>query len=211
MKYLDRFVQYLNESNDYDDLSMDELKEMLLPISDLEIEYTIEPPKVMTSGEFSGRKYVNIRFKNDFKTGEFGGYTNQIVDNRFWDFLEELTTLRHRLESDFVSITNNWTNYITLTFVQMSKVEEDDLFKLRKLSNEMGLILNSAKSMFSYSIVRELDEKNTKLIVRCGGTLTEQRYTDRKWNGLFRDIDFSQFNVSKDVSDGYARITITVK
>jgi len=55
MKYLSKFVNYLNESaEDITDLSQEELEELLIPMSDLGLEYSFTEPRTITSGEFSG-------------------------------------------------------------------------------------------------------------------------------------------------------------
>ena len=75
MKYLSRFVTYLNESNeDITDLSKEELDQMLIPITDLGIEYSLTEPRTITEGEFSGYKSMNINFRNSFKVGPSGGF-----------------------------------------------------------------------------------------------------------------------------------------
>ena len=216
MKYLNRFVTYLNESNgDITDLSKDELDELLIPMVDMGIEYSFTTPRVITEGEFSGYKSMNIQFRNSFEMGPAGGYTEQIIDEKFWDFLDELIALKNRLESSKVSINTNWRHYIIVTFIQKAKVE-GDLFLVQKLYNEMSTRTNAAKSDFSNTMTKILDKENLKITVRCGGSWGTASYTDRKWNGLFRGIDFSKFNIEKEVTeDRYgvksAIITITLK
>ena len=90
MRYLENFVNYLNESaEDITDLSKEELDELLIPITDLGIEYSLTEPRTITEGEFSRFKSMNIQFRNTFKVGPSGGYTEQIIDDKFWDFLDE--------------------------------------------------------------------------------------------------------------------------
>lgn len=72
------------------------------------------------------------------------------------------------------------------------------------------------KSDFANSMVKRLYKDDLKIVITCGGGLSSGEYTDRKWNGLFRGIDFSKFNVDKEVTeDRYgsksATITITLK
>ena len=123
MRYLEKFVNYLNESTeDITDLTKEELDELLIPISDLGVEYSFTAPRVITDGEFSGYKSMNIVFRNSFQLGASGGYTDQIIDDKFWDFLDELIALKNRLESARVSISTNWRHHIIVTFVQKSKV-----------------------------------------------------------------------------------------
>ena len=216
MKYLEKFVNYLNESTeDITDLTKEELDELLIPMTDLGIEYSFTAPRVITDGEFSGYKSMNIQFRNSFQLGVSGGYTEQIIDEKFWDFLDELIALKNRLESARVSISTNWRHHIIVTFIQKAKVE-GDLFTIQKLYNDMALRTNDSKSDFTNNMTKTLDKENLKITVRCNGGFGSSDYTDRKWNGLFRGIDFSKFNVEKEITEGRfggksAVITITLK
>jgi hypothetical protein len=216
LKYFENFVNYLNESTeDVTDLSKEELDELLIPMTDLGIEYSITTPRVITDGEFSGYKSLNIQFRNSFNLGPAGGYTEQIIDEKFWDFLDELIALKNRLESSRVSINTNWRHGIVVTFIQKAKVE-GDLFTIQKLYNEMSVRTNASKSDFSNGMVKRFNKDELKIVVTCGGSFGSAEYTDRKWNGLFRGIDFSKFNVEKEITeDRYgsksATITITLK
>ncbi len=211
MKYLERFCNYLNESNGIEDLSKEDLDEMLLPIRDLEIEYSYQAPRIITEGEFAGYTSMNIAFRNNFKTGPMGGYTDMIIDEKFWEFLDELIAFKNRLESVQVAITTNWKWGIVLSFIQNAKVE-GDFFKMQKLYNEMTKRTSAAKSDFANSTTKKFDKDTMTITVRC-----RDGYTDRKWNGLFRGIDFSEFNVEKTISDPdrwgerTAVVTITLK
>jgi hypothetical protein len=216
LKYFENFVNYLNESaEDITDLTKEELDELLIPIADLGVEYSFNSPRVITDGEFAGYKSMNIQFKNSFQIGPSGGYTEQIIDDKFWDFLDELIALKNRLESARVSISTNWRNYIVVTFIQKAKVE-GDLFTIQKLYNEMSLRTNASKSDFTNNMTKKLDKDQLKITVNCNGSWDTASYTDRKWNGLFRGIDFSKFNVDKQITtDRHGRndatITITLK
>ena len=215
MKYLHKFLNHLNESQDITDLSKEELDEMLLPIKDLDIEYSFQAPRTITEGEYEWYTSMNIIFRNSFKTGPMGGYTEMIIDDKFWEFLDELISFKNRLESVQVSINTSWKWGIVVCFIQNAKVE-GDLFKVQKLHNEMGKRINDSKSGFSNSTSRTLDKDELKITVNCNG-YGDDGYTDRKWNGLFRGIDFSDFNIEKVITDtahsGYktAKVTITLK
>ena len=210
LKYFENFVNYINESNeDINDLSKEELDELLIPIKDLGIEYSLTEPRTITEGEFSGYKSMNINFRNTFKVGPSGGYTEQIIDDKFWDFLDELIALKNRLESSKVTINTNWKHHIVVTFVQKSKVE-GDLFLVQQLYNEMTKRTSASKSDFVNGMTKKLDKEELKITVNCSGFSS---YTDRKWNGLFRGIDFSKFNVEKEITEdryGYKNATITI-
>ncbi len=212
MRYLEKFVTYLNESSeDITDLSKEDLDELLLPMSDLGIEYSFSEPITITEGEFSGYKSINIIFRNTFKLGPSGGYTEQIIDDKFWEFLDELIALKNRLESSRVSIHPHMRHHIVVTFIQKAKVE-GSLFLVQQLYNEMRKRTYAAKSDFVNNMTKEIDKDEFKITFNCGS----DEYTDRKWNGLFRGIDFSKFNVEKEITeDSYgdksAIITITLK
>ena len=214
MKYLHKFLQHLNESQYITDLSKEELDDLLIPIKDLEIEYSFQEPRTITEGEYEGYKSMNITFRNSFKSGPMGGYTEMIIDEKFWEFLDELIAFKNRLESVQVSINTNWKWGIVVCFIQNAKVE-GDLFKIQKLYNEMAKRTNASKSDFVNCMTKRLNKEELKITVNCNG-FREGAYTDRKWNGLFRGIDFSEFNVDKNVTeDSYggkqAVVTITLK
>jgi hypothetical protein len=213
VRYLEKFVTYLNESNDITDLSKEDLDELLLPITDLGIEYSFSEPRTITEGEFSGYKSINIIFRNSFKLGPSGGYTEQIIDDKFWEFLDELIALKNRLESSRVSINPHMRYHIVVTFIQKVKVE-GSLFLIQQLYNEMRERTSASKSEFTNLMTKKLDKDEFKITVYCGGYWNTASYTDRKWNGLFRGIDFSKFNVEKEITtnkDGYKKATVTIE
>jgi hypothetical protein len=214
LKYLHKFLQHLNESLDITDLSKEELDEMLLPIKDLEMTYSFTEPITITEGEYEGFTSMNIIFRNNFKTGPMGGYTEMIIDERFWEFLDELIAFKNRLESVQVSIAPSFKYNIVVSFIQNAKVE-GDLFKIQKLYNEMIKRTSAAKSDFVNGMTKKLNKEELKITVNCNG-FGDGSYTDRKWNGLFRGIDFSDFNVEKNITediygDKKAEVIITFK
>jgi len=213
MRYLEKFITYIKESGeDITDLSKEELEDLLIPITDLGIDVSFSGPRIITTGEFYGYKSLNIVFRNNFKLGSGGGYSEQIIDPKFWDFLEELIAFKRRLESNRVSIGMNWRHHIILTFVQKAKVE-GDLLLMQELYNKMHEKTSAAKSDFANGMVKAFSKD--KIVITCGG-FREAEYTDRKWNGLFRGIDFSKFNVEKEITEDRwgaksAVVTITLK
>ena len=215
MKYLHKFLQHLNESHDIADLSREELNDMLLPIKDLDITYSFGEPRTITEGEYEGYTSMNIVFRSSFKSGSMGGYTEMIIDDKFWEFLDELISFKNRLESVQVSIAPSFKHNIVVNFIQNSKVE-GDLFKIQKLYNQMSKKTTASKSEFANNMLKRLHKDELKIVIVCGSDWEEASYTDRKWNGLFRGIDFSEFNVDKNINrDGQggskAEVTITVK
>ena len=115
---------------------------------------------------------------------------------------------------NIVGITSDLKWGVTLSFIQNAKVE-GDMFKMQKLYNEMTKRTSAAKSDFVNGMTKRFDKENMTITVNCNGFDTGS-YTDRKWNGLFRGIDFSKFNIDKVLEEDRwgvknATITITLK
>ena len=138
MKYLDKFFNYIKESHS-DDLSDDDLSDMLLPLTDLGFTYTISEPISITEGKFEGRTSRRIMLSNTFEVSNVDGL-NGISDKRVWDFLQEIVIFKEMLDSDLVtfSITSSSSgNFrVYINFIQRSKVD-DNLFKLEKLYSKI--------------------------------------------------------------------------
>ena len=101
-------------------------------------------------------------------------------------------------------------HHIIVTFIQKAKVE-GSLFLIQQLFNEMSKRTNASKSDFTNNMVKRLHKEDLKIVVNCNGDWDTASYTDRKWNGLFRGIDFSKFNVEKEIIDGsYGRKNATI-
>jgi hypothetical protein len=75
---------------------------------------------------------------------------------------------------------------------------------VQQLYNEMRKRTSAAKSDFVNNMTKEIDKDEFKITFNCGS----DEYTDRKWNGLFRGIDFSKFNIEKEITKNYGNITI---
>jgi hypothetical protein len=123
MRYLENFVNYLNESvEDITDLSKEELDGLLIPITDLGIEYSLTEPRTITEGEFSGYKSMNINFRNSFKLGPSGGYTEQIIDD-------------------------NYVQVSTLCFIDKKKDPKELALELMKPFNDNKILVNNIKKL----------------------------------------------------------------
>jgi len=233
MKYLDKFFNYIKESHN-DDLSNDDLSDMLLPLTDLGFTYTISEPMSITEGKFEGRTSRRVTLSNTFEVNNVDGL-NGISDKRVWDFLQEIVIFKEMLDSDLVTfgITSGSSGNLRvyINFVQRSKVD-DNLFKLQKLYSKMVKRKSQIISDFANTMYSKLYEDELKIVIKCGGSYRNMsgkrvaaQYTDRKWNNIFGSIDFSEFNVEKDITEQkillrrtgdkevykVAEITITVK
>lgn len=227
MKYLDKFFNYIKESH-IDDLSDDDLSDMLLPLTDLGFNYHISDPVTITEGKFEGRTSRRIMLSNTFEVNNVDGL-NGIADKRVWDFLQEIVLFKEMLDSDLVTFSmscgssGNFRCYIS--FVQKSKID-DNLFKIQKLYNKMIGKKSKIISDFVNTMYMKLYKDELKIVIKCGGSYrnmkgkrVDAQYTDRKWNNLFGEIDFSEFNIKKDITEQnekegiykIAEITITIK
>lgn len=198
MKYLNKFFDYIKEGIEISD---DEIHEFLIPIKeDLGIEYKLIDKRIITSGEWDGRSSRGIQFNiRNFKKLTIGGYTDQIFDNRFWEFMDEILTLRNRLESDLVSINPSISGYVTIHYL-LNEKESGPAYDLRRLYDQMSAKINGSKSQFSNSVSRKIYPEELKMVVSCGDSVSP--YTDRKWNGLFGSI-LSEFDVKKEFDENH--------
>ena len=126
-----------------------------------------------------------------------------IDDERIWEILDEVCTIKRRLESDkvFINLTNST---IQLSYLH-NQVDTNTLeFKLKKMKSEIDSKHLSAKSDFANGITVRI--VNDSVVVNCS-----MFYTRRKWNSLVRDIDFSDWDLDfKERSGTYVSSTITI-
>jgi hypothetical protein len=198
MKHITKFVKFLTESEEW---SKDDLGDFLLPFKDLGIEVVIENKRTALSGEYEGREITTIRiFLTNLKKVKVGNGVGldygTIYDERIWEILDEVCTLKRRLESDKVFI-HMTTAEIKVSYLH-GEVDTNSLeFRLKKLKSEIDSKHRTSKSDFANGIVVEV--KNDSVIVSCS-----MFYTRRKWNALTKDIDFSNWNL--DFKEGKGSI-----
>lgn len=210
MKHLSRFVKFLNESEEWNN---EDLEDFLIAFKDMGLQVRVDDKKTILSGQYEGREMTSIKIylstldkvKVDNSTGLNYG---TIYDDKIWDILIEVVTLKNRLESDKVFL------YLTTAEIEISylhgKTDTNALeFKLRKLKSEIDSKHRSARSDFANCITVAI--KDGTVIVNCS-----MAYTRRKWNSLVKDIDFSNWNldfkenIGRELYDT-AVITITPK
>jgi len=212
MKHLTKFIKFLTESEEWES---DDLNEFLIPFKHLGIEVEVNDKNTILSGEYEGREITRIRiFLYNLKKitrdeyNPFGINFNTIYDDRIWEILDEVCTLKRRLESDKVFI------HLTTAEIQISylhgQADTNTLeFKLEKLKSEIDSKHRSAKSDFANCVTVKV--KDDAIVVNCS-----MAYTRRKWNSLVKGIDFSNWNLDfkEDIDGGLydtASITITPK
>jgi hypothetical protein len=198
MKHITKFVKFLTESEEWD---KDDLNDFLIPLKHIGIEVIIENKRTALSGEYEGREITTIRIflTNLKKVGVGNGVGldyGTIYDERIWEILDEVCTLKRRLESDKVFI-HMTTAEIKVSYLH-GQVDTNSIeFRLKKLKAEIDSKHRSAKSDFANGVVVEV--KNDSVIVNCS-----MFYTRRKWNALTKGIDFSNWNL--DFKEGQGSI-----
>lgn len=213
MKHLTKFVKFLTESEEWD---KEDLEDFLTPLKHLGIEVVVNDKHTILSGEYEGREITRIRIYLDglekIKRDAYnliGLHFGTIYDDRIWEILDEVCTLKRRLESDKVFI------HLTTAEIQISylhgQTDTNELeFKLKKLKSEIDSKHRSSKSDFANGIVVRI--KDDAVVVNCS-----MFYTRRKWNSLVKGIDFSNWNLDfKEAESTYSdlqncTITITPK
>lgn len=222
MKHLEKFIEYIRESRE---VSNDELEDILVPFTDMGIEFELSNEKTATKGRFAGKKFRSVDFL--LKTTQEPGFhkwpnTEVTFDNKVWEFLDELITVKSRLESYSDNEIGFYINQISGASVSDSGwrasiffiTGEDEMgeeFELKRLYKDLESKYNSCRSDFCYSMIKKLDIPNKQITVKA------DHYTDRKWKTFTRGIDLSKFDVStSEVPSNYSfesttLITIKVK
>jgi hypothetical protein len=200
MKHITKFVEYIKESKGI--INDEYLIELLLPFLDMGIEYRIGDEETITKGEFTGRKYKQIFFKLDkVETTNIFGWNETIIDNNIWEFLDEIISLKLRLDSDLVGIhmTNNthigWA--FTIAYILGGEAESGVELELKKIYNALQSKHNKTNTDFGYNMSKKLNLEDKNIVVTISNY-----FTIRKWNLFVRDIDMSKFDVDiKEYSD----------
>ena len=198
MKYLNKFARYLSESNE---ISIEDVKEFIIPFQDMGLECDITDSEMITSGKFIGRKCRKIIIDiSKLEKDIFG-----IIDQNIWEILDELITLKNRLESEGVFLCIGHQD-IFVTFLEKAEIDSD-LAELIKLYRSFEYVYIERKTDFTKSIVSSINLDEEKITIK----INSREYTDRKWNLLIRDIDFSKFDIDKHRYDSVIIFTIVPK
>lgn len=206
MKHLTKFIKFLTESEEW---SEDDLNEFLIPLKHIGIEVIVDNKRTALSGEYEGREISTIRIflthLGKVKVGNGIGLDyGTIYDEKIWEILDEVCTLKRRLESDKVFI-HMTTSEIKVSYLH-GQVDTNTLeFKLKKLKSEIDSKHRSSKGDFANGVVVRI--KDDSVIVDCS-----MFYTRRKWNILVKGIDFSDWNLDFKEVDGniYDSCVITI-
>lgn len=211
MKHLTKFVKFLTENHEWD---KEDLEDFLIPFKHLGIEVVVNDKHTILSGEYEGREITTIRiFLTQLEKERISSNTGldygTIYDDRIWEILDEVCTIKRRLESDkvFIHLT---TAEIKVSYLHGLADINALEFKLKKLKSEIDSRHRSLKSDFANCLTVVI--KDSAVVVNSSAF-----YTRRKWNSLVKGIDFSNWNLDfKEEESSYAdlqncTITITPK
>jgi hypothetical protein len=217
MKHLKEFFNYIKESKSID---KEEVETMLLPIKDMGFRISYSEGVIISVNvrdKNHGKKYLKVHIDlSSLNRSDIiiDGYrTKEIDDNRLWEILDEIMSLRGRLMGehienciiDFIIRENYFA--ISLILVGNKEEEKSDEFLLIELMSILKSKLNNMKTDFSYNTLVSLNNDNGEYSIDIKSN--PYWYTDRKLNNLFRGIDMSRFNVNKYIgSNVINRITI---
>ena len=198
MKHLTQFFYYIKESSESGNFDTDTLNDLLVPIIDLGVEYSISDKSTVTEGEFVGSQRMSVDFSfGNFKSTLGVGYSIPVIyDDKIWLFLDELISFKNRLDNDKILLYFNHSNHagfkISIIFIT-GEVEDTDFFKLETLHNELRKKMN-VRTDFYYSMSATLNKDEPSLNIRISDD-----YTDRKFSNFLRGVDVSQFKIDKEI------------
>ena len=224
-----KFNNFINEAKI---LSPDDIQRLMLPFTDMDLDYYLTEEEIVTKsdflGKFLGRKYRTIVIY----TKKLNPVDTYFQDDRIWEFLDEILSLKDRLQTEMVLISTRTDNY-TLKYVTNSDPASDLVLKLMSLDKAIKYKLTYSTTDFANAFSSKFYED--KLIIefdfftlRKWNRLTKPNLILlllRKWNRLINSLsnsmDINDFNV--DIDEEYKKpnasiwdqdrvtITITVK
>lgn len=205
MKYLNRFFNYIKESNQFD---LDEIKSMLLPVEDMGIDIVMSDGTIF-DGEYSGHDYLSITFRlNSLKSESLivNSYGSKFInDDKIWEFFDEFLTFRGRL------LQNGLSNDCLIRFYEVrgehiikiiligDKGNKDS--RLLELSQRMRSELNKMRTDFSYDTT--VTYNDNYIIVKT----SEYSYSDRKLKNLINrslklhSMSFDDIKIEKTIDE----------
>jgi len=179
MKHLTKFIEYLKESKEELDLDLI-VNNFLVPIKHLGVK--IDTYKsLVTSGEFAGYNETTISLNLEHFDRVDEKSNTKVKDKRLWELLDELIMFKNVMDETYGNSVAVWLGVTKIDIDIYSKIEEDDKYLIKKLSNEL-----KGNSKIYASISKE--EDSIKVWVEG---------TKRVWDNYIREnpIDFSKFNL----------------
>ena len=209
-----KFIELLKEAHEDDE---QELKDVTLDLSDELINFEIHKgyfsKQALDRGQI-GEKVVNIlhnkpiyeddkycfcidipleQLEGTIKLGDRFGKRNLIKDKKIFTIFRELYQISERYDNCFIHINAGAITYrpTIYLFILLDTEVDKDVTKLMQIFKEIKSRNSMAKSDFSNDTTVRLQDD--KIVISSNNW----SYTDRKFRGLIRDIDITDFKIEK--------------
>jgi hypothetical protein len=184
---IDNFNKFISENKDVENsITIEFINDCLVHIKDLGFKIYINDKEEIYphKGEFENRYYISVRIDANVEKDP-----NGFMGNKIFELLEEVTTLRYRLNC----LINLDRNFIFLRiFTDKTNIDNKEL-ELKKLRSLLRDRVYSGKTDFYHSITTDITDNEVILNIN-------REYTDRKLANMIKDIDLSKFEMTKKVN-----------
>lgn len=220
-----KFVELLRESHEEDEM---ELNDMLLDLQDELINFNIHKgyfsKQALDRGQtgesalyilhnrpiYDDDKYcfcIEIKLdqlQDTMKLGDRFGKRNLIKDKKIFTIFRELYQVSVRYDNCFLHINAGTITYnpSIFLFILLDTDIDTGTTKLMQIFKEIKSRNSAAKSDFSNDTTVRLEDD--KIVIKSNSW----SYTDRKFRGLIREIDLTDFKIEKTEIPGTVSNTI---
>ena len=143
------------------------------------------------------------QLQESLKLGDRFGRKSLIKDKKIFTIFRELYQISERYDNCFLHINNTPHRPAIYLFILLETEVDTSVTKLMQIFKEIKSRNNAAKSDFSNTTTVRLQDD--KIVI----TSLSWVYTDRKFRGLIRDIDLTDFKIEK-TQEGTGSITNTI-
>jgi len=207
-----KFIELLKEAHEDDE---QDLNDITLDLSDELIEFEIHKgyfsKQALDRGQ-QGEKIMGIlnnnpiyeddkycfcidipleQLQDSLKLGDRFGRKSLIKDKKIFIIFRELYQISERYDNCFLHINPTPHRPAIYLFILLETEVDKSTTKLMQIFKEIKSRNNAAKSDFSNNTTVRLQDD--KIVI----TSLSWDYTDRKFRGLIRDIDLTDFKIEK--------------
>lgn len=220
-----KFVDLLRESHEEDE---QELNDVLLDLQDELINFNLHKgyfsKQALDRGQI-GENALNIlhnrpvydddkycfcieikldQLQDTVKLGDRFGKRNLIKDKKIFTIFRELYQVSERYDNCFLHINAGTISYnpAIYLFILLDTEVDTNTTKLMQTFKEIKSRNSAAKSDFSHDTTVRLVDNS--IVIKSNSW----SYTDRKFRGLIRDIDLTDFKIEKTEEKGTVSDTI---
>ena len=219
-----KFIELLKEAHEDDE---QDLSDVTLDLSDELIEFEIHKgyfsKQALDRGQ-QGEKVMGIlnnnpvydddkycfcidipleQLQDSLKLGDRFGRKSLIKDKKIFIIFRELYQISERYDNCFLHINPTPHRPAIYLFILLETEVDKSTTKLMQIFKEIKSRNNVAKSDFSNNTTVRLQDD--KIVI----TSISWDYTDRKFRGLIRDIDLTDFKIEK-TQEGTGSVTNTI-